>query len=696
MAMARRRVRLNIIRKLSEEEAAKQIIQSVKRAPGGEAPFALVLGAGFSFGLVPTVRELVTEHLPLWWRASGDVARYRDALQNTNSIQRAEAAATFWKQFAQANANRGLDVRLSPSGVPENLSDAYQAAFSPDYDNAVGAPADARRFQRELVRLDRFRLNASHFLLASLLGVQPGRSKRSLLFDAEAAFSRLILTTNFDPFLQIALQAVNRLYFMSDTPDLGVSDEIFDDHTDAIHLVYLHGSVHRRAQAATEHEIREVKEKNARILAPILKRRGVIVLGYSGWDDAIVEALDSCNDFDYRLYWCGRVKDPLTRGAFGPRVPNILRKRSAYYVLTEGAGRFMLSLHNGLVKRLPRLLENPIGQMRDMLQNLDLSDLGESLAVPIAGADTLLARSPDLPPAVKPQHLVPQVFERTEPLESARLRTIDRLLNVELLFQSSQNSQGQPAVAKEEAEIGYAQVSRILERADLAAGLGNYVEVENLCSEVLSVTSMPNALRYRGLMLSGRAKYMLGNSEGAVAQATAGFSLDTLTENETAELLLLRGIALVQSGRFEDARQDFSRIVETNSGASVELRARALLNRGRISAENQDSDLEIADYTRVIEEMPGASSDTRANALLNRASALSKKRRIDAALADFASLALMKDISHELTARALINRGFLLAEKERQREGSNELPVRGSAKLARRRRKKAKQRPKDP
>ena len=70
-----------------------------------------------------------------------------------------------------------------------------------------------------------------------MLGVQPAGGQRNDQYKMRAAFCRLILTTNFDPFLQICLQAVNRLYFMSDTPELGVGDELLDDQPEAIHLV---------------------------------------------------------------------------------------------------------------------------------------------------------------------------------------------------------------------------------------------------------------------------------------------------------------------------------------------------------------------------------------------------------------------------------------------------------------------------
>jgi hypothetical protein len=238
------------ILRLFEDEAVQQIVETVRQAERGSAPFALVLGSGFSQGLVPTAREMVESSLPLWVKSLNGNDTF-DELQKSPENECSSAARTFWEQFVRRNAKRNLDLPLNPNtGLPNDYSAAYRAAFNPDHIGAVGEPAQARRFQRALMRLDQPRLNAAHFLLASLLGVQPGKSRRNDLFKARSAFCRLILTTNFDPFLQTALQSVNRLYFMSDTPELGVSDEILDGQTDAIHLVYLHGSIHRRSQAA--------------------------------------------------------------------------------------------------------------------------------------------------------------------------------------------------------------------------------------------------------------------------------------------------------------------------------------------------------------------------------------------------------------------------------------------------------------
>ncbi len=92
------------------------------------------------------------------------------------------------------------------------------------------------------------------------------------------------------------------------------------------------------------------------------------MIGYSGWDDVIVDALAKCDRFDHRLFWCGLEEiDPLAKGAFGPRVPDILQKSTACYVKIKSAGAFMANLCGKLVNGLPRLLENPIGQVREIL-----------------------------------------------------------------------------------------------------------------------------------------------------------------------------------------------------------------------------------------------------------------------------------------------------------------------------------------
>src|SRR6266568_2132720 len=126
-----RKMAVQKIHTLSEIEAVQQIVETVRQAETGSAPFALVLGSGFSYGLVPTARELVEKSLPHWIQClnTGEIFDGRKSATNPPAVAR-----EFWGQFVQRNKNRGLDLPLdSVSGLPRDVPAAYRAAFDPNY-----------------------------------------------------------------------------------------------------------------------------------------------------------------------------------------------------------------------------------------------------------------------------------------------------------------------------------------------------------------------------------------------------------------------------------------------------------------------------------------------------------------------------------------------------------------------------------
>ena len=633
------------IKTLPEDEALEQIVETVLQAERGTAPFTLVLGSGFSHGLVPTARELVTESLPLWMKSLADDEPF-EKLTSLPADQRLEIARDFWQRFVKKNAKRELTLPLDPrTGLPEVNADGYTAAFNSSYRGAVGVPAQARKFQRALMRLDQPRLNAAHFLLASLLGVQPGRSRRNNLFKAKAAFSRLILTTNFDPFLQTALQSVNRLYFMSDTPELGVSDEVIDDETDAIHLVYLHGSIHRRSQVATTEDIKAIKERNASVLAPVLKRRGVIVLGYSGWDDVLVEALSACNSFEHLLYWCGRQLDPLAKGAFGPRVEAILRKPTASYVQISSAGRFMAQLCTRLVRGLPRLLDNPIGQLREMLETIDLKELESAPIAPGSQGPQPLDGGADPDAIIKAQR---SAIERLAQAEQAYLRPSSP--------PSAPATKGRrPMQRAAQVADASAQALRLSSAAKVAETLGNYAESRRLCTEALQL-DLQAGERAELLVLRGRAHYFLGRLGAALADWTKVIELPGAPVEQVAQALVHRGFTRGQRDDPDKELADYTRAIEL-PGAPVEQVALALVNRGITWGQRGDTDKELADYTRVI-ELQDAPVWAVAKALVNRGVTQGQQGDPDKEVADYTRvIERLPGAPVEQVALAHVNRG---------------------------------------
>lgn len=560
---------------LPEDEALNRIAETIRHGKAGEAPFALVVGSGFSRGLVPTVKELISDDLPLWIKAREDDPPYPER-KRLSDQERLGMVGEFWRHVIERNKTSGLQLELNPQGIPIDSALAYQSAFDHRYNGALGDPALAREFQREVIDLKRPRLNAAHFFLASIIAAQPSADggRRLEIWKHRAAFNRLIVTTNFDPFLQTALQLAGRLYFMSDRPDLGMADIAFEDDTDAIHLVYVHGSIHRPFQAANEQDIKDLREKNARFLGDVLKRHGVIVLGYNGWDDAIVEALAACDKFGHRLYWCGLEPDPLAAGVFGPRVPEILQKSTACYIQTKGAGYFMAGLCNRLVKGLPRLLANPVAQIRDMLEPINLDEVHQLTVDSISGVTEQISSA----------------GRASLTFKEAKDQTLAKLRNAEEVFlgkvvlpaeakgdTASDKFSSEPVAAK--TELTKDRLTELRTNVEMAEVVGNYEEVLKISNEALALPELEAADR--------------------------------------ADFLLRRGVAHYYTRNLDAAIADWAELVNIPT-APLEQVARALYNRGFVYGQKGDTDKAIADYTQVIEKLPGAPVDQVALALGNR------------------------------------------------------------------------------
>ena len=295
-------------------------------------------------------------------------------------------AISFWKRFVKENESCGLKLELNTRGLPINYDVAYKHAFDERCAWPFSSRSESQKFLHQIIRPDQPRLNAAHFFLASILGAQPNKTDKPTnkrpadkYFQHEGAFSRLVLTTNFDPFLQLALQMAGRLYYMSDKFSLE-PDDLIENESNAIHLVYVHGNVHRK-MANSDPQIDAIKKSNAEVLSSELEKRGVIIIGYNGWDDAVVKALAACKDFKHGLYWIDAAENPSRH--FKPKALEILQRQGACYVSAD-ADRFMANLNGKLVKGISRFLDNPIEQVREKLSVINLEAL-DKVEIAIGG-----------------------------------------------------------------------------------------------------------------------------------------------------------------------------------------------------------------------------------------------------------------------------------------------------------------------
>lgn len=349
------------------------------------AAYVLILGAGFSYGVMPLVHELMHQTIGDYYVPDMDQSGERpaDALR--------KHSAYFWAEFNEAVVKGNLPiVELNHEGLPANPSAAYQSLFTFEGANILFEKSEEKTQARKRMswigrleeRREKIRAGKKPAQEKSTLGagfvrgflryvLDPGcesgygSTGRSSLNEASiylaalleaqqlgdrwktCAFCRTLITTNFDTLLQNALQMVNLLYRLTDRPEHGLERPDFDTEEGAIHLVYAHGSILRHNPASTIEEVGGLATKNIEVLRDYLECRDVIAIGYSGWNDGLMAALRRCDSNRHKIYWCGVDSQPASH------IAEFLRERAgsaAYVDLGKtGADGLMRALYFALV-----------------------------------------------------------------------------------------------------------------------------------------------------------------------------------------------------------------------------------------------------------------------------------------------------------------------------------------------------------
>jgi hypothetical protein len=352
---------------------------SPELVPVEPAAFAMIIGAGFSHGVVPLVNELMHEWIGDYYFPDQDMC----SLERPKPQRRKDSGA-FWMEYNVAAARAGLAlVELDKHKLPVDCAAAYNHLFAYEVANRMfaddgplgqgrggyvdkplrgaarvtprspGAATLGARFVRGFLRhvlapglehgngaTGRIEwINAAHEQLAAILTAQQTGHL------GLRPFCRTVLTTNFDSMLQAALASQRIMPVLSDRPERGFDASMFEPGTGPIHIVHVHGSVLRDNPASSTGEIGSIERDNAAVLADYLATREVLVVGHSGWNDAVVAAL-AARDTAHTLYWCDMHAEPTDR------IAGLLARRrgpSVYVKLdSRGAGGLMSALNTAL------------------------------------------------------------------------------------------------------------------------------------------------------------------------------------------------------------------------------------------------------------------------------------------------------------------------------------------------------------
>ncbi len=176
------------------------------------------------------------------------------------------------------------------------------------------------------------------FLEADILGwaLNPGTEYLGRLStDYPGRFGRLILTTNFDPLIEVAIRRVGGTFLKT---IFHADGYLGQTEGTGCHVVHLHGYWYGSDTLHTPRQLGQARPRLKASLSSLLRDKIVVVAAYSGWDDAFTDALmDVVRDDTAfpEIIW--------TFFSANPNISNALSDR-----LSPGIDRGRITLYKGI------------------------------------------------------------------------------------------------------------------------------------------------------------------------------------------------------------------------------------------------------------------------------------------------------------------------------------------------------------
>jgi SIR2-like domain len=339
------------------------LASSLHAAPG---TFALLLGSGISRAA----------QVPTGWDVVVALAKRVAVLEGAQEPQ--DPLAWYRERFGDAPDYSALLAQLAPTPAERrNLLEGFFEPTAADREQGVKTPTRAHRAIAELVA---------------------------------GGYVRVIVTTNFDRLLEVALveAGVQPIVISSPSAAAGATPLAHSRCT----IIKVHGDYLDPDLKNTAEELGSYDPAIDKLLDQVFDEYGLVVCGWSGeWDQALRNALLRASSRRYGTYWTHV-------GPLGERASHLLVHRQAVDVPIAGADEFFESLAAKVaalaesmdqrptttalaVAELKRYLPNPVHRIRlhDLLMgeaNRVLDQTRFSTRDPHPSADTAGSAAPGL------------------------------------------------------------------------------------------------------------------------------------------------------------------------------------------------------------------------------------------------------------------------------------------------------------
>jgi hypothetical protein len=208
--------------------------------------------------------------------------------------------------------------RVSPQAVDDLSNPAIRAQLQAHIDASgeMPAPGSPDEYAALFEAVYPAESDRRTYLEAKMVGAKLSYGHLALATLMRAQLTRLVWTTNFDPFIADACAKVyDRTGPLTtvalDAPDL--ADQCISEGRWPIE-VKLHGDFRSRRLKNTGDELRHQDKRLRQLLVDSCKRFGLVIVGYSGRDNSIMEALEDVlvhrGAYPSGLFWLHRGEEP--------------------------------------------------------------------------------------------------------------------------------------------------------------------------------------------------------------------------------------------------------------------------------------------------------------------------------------------------------------------------------------------------
>jgi tetratricopeptide (TPR) repeat protein len=145
-------------------------------------------------------------------------------------------------------------------------------------------------------------------------------------------FGRTVLTTNFDPLIQVAIRSAGGVTYRT---VLHRDGHLNQTHSSGCHVVHLHGYWHGTDTLHTTRQLNQARPRLKASLKTLIGSNLLVVVGYGGWDDIFTEALREIIEDDTakpEIIWTFLSRNPTQDNPLIERLaPGLDRGRVSFY-----------------------------------------------------------------------------------------------------------------------------------------------------------------------------------------------------------------------------------------------------------------------------------------------------------------------------------------------------------------------------